>query len=296
MHIHRVSQRRVSALSVCALLAAGASAWGGAGAPAASARPADPNSHKPGPVVTALGSPQVSPQRPPWHDDPNIPRQQDPKALEILKAGIKALGGEEAIFGRKTIYIKRKVTSHEYPEPREGTVTIWFKRPNKIRKEISYPPDKTRVEAFDGQHSWYDDGTGPKVETQGVRAAAILDGIQELDLPASYLDAELTYFNISQEIPGKLAHVVKVRKNGYTRELMFDVGTYLLQVVAQYQNPWGADDKMTRFDRYRPVDGVLVPYREERWRSNRMVNETEIIEIRFNAPIDDALFEATARP
>ena len=242
-------------------------------------------------------APQGSPAPPPrarWHDDPNTPRQQDAKALEILKAGIKALGGEEAILGRKTIHIKRKVVNHDYPEPREGTVSIWYKRPDKVRKEISYPPDPTRVEAFDGRDAWYDDGTGPKVWGAGSRTAAILDGIQELDLPANYLDADLTYFNISQEIPGKLAHVVKVRKNGYTKELMFDVSTSLLQVSGQYENPWGADDKMTRFDRYRPVEGMLVPYREERWRSNRMVTETEILEIKFNGPIDDALFSVPA--
>jgi hypothetical protein len=39
---------------------------------------------------------------------------------------------------------------------------------------------------------------------------------------------------------------------------------------------------------------MLVPYREERWRSNRMVTETEILEIKFNGPIDDALFAVPA--
>lgn len=232
---------------------------------------------------------QINPTRPPWHDATGQAPQQDPKALEILKAGIKALGGEEAILGRKTIYIKRKVISHEYPEPRDGVILLWFKRPNKLRKEIDYTGTK-HVEVFDGERAWFDSGSGPQPRGQ-VMAASVLDGIKELDLPVNYLDAELTYFNISQEIPGKLAHVVKVRKNGYTKELMFDVTSSLLEVSGEYENPWGATDKMIKFDRYRPVDGVMVPFRAEHWRSNRMISETEILEIKFNAPVDDSLFQ-----
>jgi outer membrane lipoprotein-sorting protein len=183
--------------------------------------------------------------------------------------------------------------SHEYAEPREGTITLWYKRPDKLRKEVSYP-ERRHVEVFDGTRAWFDTGSGPQIRGPVV-TAAIRDGMQELDLPANYLDADLTYFNISQEIPGKLAHVVKVRKNGYTKELMFDVNTYLLEVTGEYENPWGATDKMTKFDRYRPVDGILIPHRVEYWRANRMVSETEITEVVFNGPVDDSLFTLPQR-
>lgn len=228
-------------------------------------------------------------ERPPWHDDPAIPPSQDAKAREILMKGIEAMGGADAILGRETIMMKKKVINHEYPEPVEGSIVIWFKRPDKLRKEVTYP-DRRHVEVFDGKTAWVDSGGGPKVRGYTM-TAAMMDGIRELDLPVNYLDAELTYFNVSQELPGKLAHVVKVRKNGYTRELMFDVETFLLAVSGEYENPWGATDKMIKFDRYRPVSGVLIPHRTEYWRSNHMVTETEITEVTFNAPIDDALFQ-----
>jgi hypothetical protein len=222
----------------------------------------------------------------------NAPIQQDPKALEVLREGLKALGGEEAILGRKTIYIKRKITNHEYPEPREGTLTIYFKRPDKFRKEVSYP-GLSYTEVYDGERAWFDQGAGPKLRGP-IITNSIRVGLKELDIPANYLDAELSYFNISQEIPGKLAHVVKVRKDGSTRELMFDVNTNLLEISGEYESPWGATDKMTKFDRYRPVGGLLVPHREERWRSNRMITESEIIEIEIDGEISDALFELPA--
>lgn len=232
--------------------------------------------------------PPTAAEHPPWHDDPAVAPTQDAKAREILMKGIQALGGADAILGRETIHMKKKVVSHEYPEPLEGTILLWFKRPDKIRKEVTYP-DRHHVEVFDGKTAWVDDGAGPRVKGYAM-TAAMIDGIRELDLPVNYLDAELTYFNVSQELPGKLAHVVKVRKNGYTRELMFDVETFLLEVSGEYENPWGATDKMIKFDRYRPVAGVLTPHRIEYWRSNRMVSETEITEVTFNAPVDDALF------
>jgi len=267
------------ALLLCAL-AAGLP--GGAGA-AAQQAPADSNA-----AAGEDRNPFADVTRPPWHDDPSVPRQQDPKALEVLRSGLKALGGEQAILDRQTIYIQRKIVSHDFPEPREGRHTIWFRRPNLFRKEVTYEGRRT-IEAFDGHKAWFDDGKGPRVHGP-ARTASVLDGIKELDLPANYLDADLTYFNISQEIPGKLAHVVKVRKDGYTRELMFDVSNNLLVVSGEYENPWGATDRMAKFDRYRPVEGILVPFKVENWRSNRISSETEILEVRFNGPIDDALF------
>ncbi len=215
--------------------------------------------------------------------------QQDPKALEVLREGLKALGGEEAILGRKTVYIKRKIINHEYPDPREGTLTVYFKRPDKFRKEVAYS-GLSYVEVYDGERAWFDEGSGPKLRGP-IITNSIRIGLKELDIPANYLDAELTYFNISQEIPGKLAHVIKVRKDGYTRELMFDVNTHLLEISGEYESPWGATDKMTRFDRYRPVGGILVPYREEKWRSNRKITESEILEIEFDREISNSLFE-----
>lgn len=215
--------------------------------------------------------------------------RQDPKALEVLTEAIEALGGTSKILGRETIFVKRKITNYEYPDPVQGTLTIYYKRPDKFRKEIDYPNLK-HVEVYDGTRAWFDQGTGAKLRGEAI-TNSIRIGLGELDIPANYLDAELTYFNISQEIPGKLAHVVKVRKDGYTRELMFDIETHLLEVCGEYENPWGATDKMTRYDRYRPVDGVMVPYLEEKWRSNRMITSSEIIEIQFNGAIDDALFE-----
>jgi hypothetical protein len=90
--------------------------------------------------------------------------------------------------------------------------------------------------------------------------------------------------------------VVKVRKNGYTKELMFDVNTSFLEVAGEYENPWGATDKMTRYERYRPVDGVMVPYRVQHYRANTMVSETEVLEVKFNGAIDDALFRFPGSP
>jgi len=244
-------------------------------------------------TFTAAQVPPKDAKEAPWHDEPGVERTQDPKALEILTAGIDALGGKDAILGRSSIYIKWKVLNHEYPDVREGTITLWYRRaqdgqPEKMRKEIEYPGIR-HVEVYDGKRAWYDSGDGPRMRGPLI-TASIRDGLEELDLPVNYLDAELTYFNISQEIPGKLAHVVKIRKNGYTKELMFDVSTNLLQVSGEYENPWGATDKMKKFERYRPVDGVLIPFRVENWRSNRMISETEILEVKFNEPIDDSLF------
>src|SRR5688572_31665303 len=56
--------------------------------------PSDPNAPPP-PEFLDPNKPVALPS---WYDNPATARTQDPKALEILRAGIAALGGERAIL------------------------------------------------------------------------------------------------------------------------------------------------------------------------------------------------------
>lgn len=214
---------------------------------------------------------------------------RDERAEKVLRTAIDAQGGEDAIRGRKTIYYKRKITKYDTPDPVVGTLTVWFKRPLKLRQEVAYAQQK-QVRVFDGERAWVDEGDGPKL--LGPLVGRMMErGIREIDAPLLYLEGSLRYQNISKDLQGRLAQRLSWRNEGYARDLMIDVATGHLIVVGEYDTPVGAISRMKVFDDFRPVGKLILPFRQVVLRNDQKYSETETIEIRFDNPIDDSLFE-----
>jgi outer membrane lipoprotein-sorting protein len=213
---------------------------------------------------------------------------RDERAQQVLMDAIEAMGGVETIGGRETIYIKRRITNYDYPEPAEGTITVWFKRPDKIRQEVAYEHRKV-IRAFDGERAWLDDGNGPELLSPHM-ALMIKRGIRELDSPLLYLEGNLRYLSVAKDPRGRLTQKVSWRHEGYARDLMVDVATSHILVIGAFDTPVGAISRLKILDDYRPVQGLMIPHREEVYRNDRKYSETEILEAKFDLSVEDALF------
>ena len=223
---------------------------------------------------------------------PNPPAPEeifrDERAHEVLQAAIEAMGGADAIGGRDTIYIKRRITNYDYPEPAEGTITVWFKRPYKIRQEVAYEHRKV-VRAFDGERAWLDNGDGPELLSPHM-ALMMKRGIRELDSPLLYLEGSLRYLSVARDMRGRLTQKISWRHEGYARDLMVDVATSHILVIGEFDTPMGAISRLKILDDYRPVQGLMLPFRQEVYRNDRKYSETEIVEAEFGISVDDSLF------
>jgi len=232
--------------------------------------------------------PQGSAQRMPGPPREEGPIRRDERAEQVLQAAIKAQGGLELISGRQTIYMRSTIKNYDYPEPESGTITVWFKRPLKIRQEVTYP-HKKEVRAFDGERAWVDAGKGP--ELLGPLMARMMErGIRELDSPLLYTEGNLTYLSVAKDPKGRMTQKLSWRFQGYARDIMVDMSTNRVLVIGEFDTPAGAISRMKVFDDYRSVQGMMLPFHQETFRNDQRYSEANVIEARFNAPIDDALF------
>lgn len=247
------------------------------------------------PAPPAPGSGQGGARRLPALPGPGDegPEDRDQRAEQVLQAAIKAHGGQDAIEGRQTIYVKWKITNFESPEPESGTIVTWFKRPMKIRKETTYPRRK-EVRVYDGQRAWVDYGQGPQL-LGSLMALMMERGILELDSPLLYQHGSLHYLSTGKDLKGRMAQRLSWREQGYARDILVDVATSRVLVIGEFDTPAGAISRMKMFDDYRPVQGVWVPYRQETYRNDQKFTEMEVLEAKFNLPIEDSLFEYTGK-
>jgi hypothetical protein len=216
------------------------------------------------------------------------PEVRDPRAEEVLDRMIAAHGGAESISSRSSIFVRYRITNFSYPEPLEGTVTVWFRRPFLMRKEIVYPQRK-QVVIYDGERAWVDRGKGPE-ELGPVSSSIVKRGMQEFDTPLMYRDGSLRYLSVAKDPLGRLTQKLSWRHEGYARDLMVDSETNRLLVIGFFDSPAGAISKMQVFDDFRMVQGVLVPYRKDIFTNNQRNSETEILEIRFNDDLAREIF------
>lgn len=213
---------------------------------------------------------------------------RDPRAEQILDDMIRAHGGTEAIRGRETIFIKYEITNYTSPEPLVGTLTLWFKRPGLMRREVSYP-QKRQIVIYDGESAWVDDGGGPE-KLAPIASNIVKRGLDELDGPLQYKRGSLRYLDVSRDPMGRMTQRLSWRDEGYARDLMVDISNFHLLVIGSFETPAGPISRMQVFDDYRPVDGILVPYHKEVILNDQRYSETKVLEVRFNAPIDASLF------
>jgi outer membrane lipoprotein-sorting protein len=219
------------------------------------------------------------------------PDVRDERAEQVLGAAIKAHGGAEVLRGRQTVYMRSRITNLEFPEPTAGTITVWFKRPSKIRQEVAYP-HKKEIRVFDGERAWIDDGKGPRLLSP-LHAAMMQRGVLEIDFPLQYTRGDLRYLNTAKDPMGRLTQKLSWRHEGYARDLMIDMTTNRVLVVGEFDTPAGAISRMKVFDDYRPVEGVMLPFHQETYRNDQKYTEVDLVEAKFNVAVDDTLFEYT---
>jgi len=216
------------------------------------------------------------------------PIRRDERAEQVLKAAIDAQGGRDSISGRQTIYIKTSIKNYDYPEPVSGTITTWFKRPLKIRQEITYP-HKKEIRAFDGERAWIDSGKGASL--LGPLAARMMErGIRELDSPLLYGEGNLSYLSVAKDPQGRMTQKLSWHHEGYARDIMIDMATNRVLVIGEFDTPAGAISRMRVYDDYRPVQGMWLPFHQETFRNDQRYSVTDVLEAKFNGPVDDALF------
>ncbi|HEY5550514.1 MAG TPA: hypothetical protein VIK52_01395 [Opitutaceae bacterium] len=209
---------------------------------------------------------------------------------DILRIHREALGGTAAIASLRA-FCAEGVTKHEAGEVE---FTLWAARPAKLRLE-SRLGGKTMVQSYDGvTAAWgMPAGGAPELlapgEAREFIAGADFDG-PLVDPGAKGL--AVTYAGESEVAGRPCLHLMLAARDLELIELFVDAETYLLlkRISARPELP-DTGRLETFFSDYRPVGGVMMPFRVMTFEGERKVTDTRIERIAPLAALPDSLFE-----
>jgi len=192
---------------------------------------------------------------------PMISLTLDLSGEELLKKHIEAIGGESAVMKIKDRIIEGKVSIFAGPQTIEGTFKRTEKFPNKQVFIITTPLFSQEV---------YNDGK--RVVQSGMGGTRELSGdelkkaLEDSQFNMLYRTAELGYKMTAKEkkmLKGRPVYVAELEQalSGKST-LVFDAEDFMLISETRKQNtPQGEIDVTTTYSDFKPVDGVMQPFK-----------------------------------
>jgi outer membrane lipoprotein-sorting protein len=203
---------------------------------------------------------------------------------DVINKAIKAVGGKDALKSINTMKTTGKITMAAMGM--EIPFTGYQKRPNKMRYEMSVQ-GMDMVQATDGVKAWQS-MAGAAQEMTGEQGAAML---RQADFDGAYVDYKAK--GIKAALIGKetvegeeLYNVEMAYPDGFKMNLYFDVATGLPRMMKAKVMGF---DSVTTISDYRQVGSILAAFSIEQTGIQGQMT-IEIEDLKFNEPVDDAIF------
>jgi outer membrane lipoprotein-sorting protein len=232
-----------------------------------------------GPAATAVAESPVTPVAGKTVDD-------------VLAAYVAARGGKDKLAAVQTVRMSGTLSGgglNGFP------LTIEKKRPTKYHRVLE-DPEGRQVTVFDGTTGWQKAGPG---EARQLPAPAVPRLHQAADIDGPLVDPKGKGYKAEllgkQKIDGGEAYVVKLTPdNGPAATYFIDTKTNLLTKSREtVPTSSGMKEAELSYTDYRPVNGVLWPFKQTSVAGERKVTQTSTwSKIEVNPALDDSLFVA----
>ena len=208
---------------------------------------------------------------------------------DIVAKNIEARGGVEKLRSVQTVKTSGKLIGGG----REMPMAIWVKRPNKVRRETTFP-DRTVTVGFDGTTVWGLDSTiGKQQQITGPQAEGTRDDADIDPLLLDYKQKGLRVELVGQEkIEGETVNHLRVtRKNGKVSHYYLSAETGLEVRIADTFDQGGMKMEVrTDLSNYQTVDGMRLPFTIKQFSNGMLAVEFTLEKVEFNTPVDDEMF------
>ena len=212
---------------------------------------------------------------------------------EIIAKNLQAKGGAEKWQSVKTVKMTGKIAA----QGQEMPLTVYAKRPNLNRQEISLPDGKV-VQAFDGTTAWV---INPMMGSDVPQV--VPGGAAELMKNAADFDGALINYKskgTAIELVGKekladkdVYHLKLTMKGGQVQHYFLDAESGLeVKTSAQVDTGMGPTKQTldTEMANYKQVGGIMLPHTIRQFMNGNKMAEVSVTGVEFNAPVDDAIF------
>jgi hypothetical protein len=221
------------------------------------------------------------------------------KARELINQAIAALGGS-AYLNIQDVSQEGRSYSFHHGEPTSVGILYWrfYKYPDKDRVEVTKQRDVVYI---------YNGNRGYEVTYKGTRAVEEKDLVNFLRRRHYALDQILrNWINapktalfyegsaVAADKPAEQVTVLNANNEGVT--LYFDSYTHLpVKKSFSWRDP--SDKERNReeeiYDNYRPVQGVMTPYRVTGFYNGDMSSQRFLNSVTYNKGLSDSMFDAT---
>jgi hypothetical protein len=225
-----------------------------------------------------------------------VPNALADRSDDVARIHLEALGGKERVAALAAMHATGAVVS------RAGRVrfTMVAARPNRLRLETG-SGNRTLVQATDGVNPSWEFDTGkwpPRYQNMPENIGRTFATDAEFDDPLVGGKERGYTFEYSGETTVENRRLLRIqvsRPPGETFAVLIDEDTYLITMRVEKRAGGGGKSLQiqTRYDDYRPVEGVLLPHRITVVVDGEITQQTLIDDIDPNPPLTAETF---ARP
>jgi outer membrane lipoprotein-sorting protein len=208
----------------------------------------------------------------------------------ILSRYYKALG-TATMREWKTLIMKGKSTAQGMELP----VTIYLKRPGKIRLEVEIQGNKM-LQVSDGQAGWSVVPWSGTTDPQDMTPDELKGMKQQAEFEGSLCDWKEKGNKVEllgkEDMDGTPVYKLKaVLANGNTETYFLDAETFVPLKVSNVMKIQGNETESESLpSNYKPVEGAMMPFAIENKYKGQTVSTVVIDSYEANKPIDDNLF------
>lgn len=215
------------------------------------------------------------------------------RADNLARIHLEALGGRERVEALKAV----RATGHVVSNGKRVDFYMIAARPAKLRLEID-AGGRTQVQGYNGEDEPWEFDTGtwpPRYVAMPAGAARTFASDAEFDDPLVAGAARgytLEYAGEVEGEGGKFLRILVTRNLTETYSLLLDPQTFLIAVRVENRmtvagRPYQV---LTRFEDYRPVDGVLLAHRVTVVTDGRVLHQSVIESIQANPEYSKGTF------
>lgn len=215
---------------------------------------------------------------------------------EILNTHFKTIG-QEKLLEAKTMESSGKMTIAMIGS--EGGFKSINKRPHKMRVEVEVMGSNI-VQAYDGSTVWTINpmaGSSDAMEMTGAEAEGLIETADIDGLLWNYKEKghELELVGTEEYGDSKVFVLKLTKKNGKIDHYYIDSEDYVIvKVTAKVMSNGMELDMETVMSDFREVNGFLGAYKIEMRIGGQDYSTIQLEEVKYNSPIDDAIFAKPA--
>jgi hypothetical protein len=215
-----------------------------------------------------------------------------PSPTQLVQQAVVARGGLERLRAIQTERLSGKI----FFGSQVGTLSVEFKRPNRMRMEIGLPSG-TVLRLLDGASGWTSDTSASHSQLRPMSAAELEKARREADMDGPLVDSEAKGIRIALagqgQAEGRATDELEITfKDGAMERYQLDAVTHEPMGWAEREVIDGKEvTRLSTFRAIKRVDGVLFPTAIETAANGGRPAQRILIErIELNPPLDDARF------